>query len=83
MSCGIGCRYGLDPVLLWLRCRRVATAPIRPLAWESPCAVGAALDKGKKKSMNVSPSLMTEGRTEMMTSVSLKRWLPDSSSQID
>jgi len=29
-----------DPVLLWLWCRSVATAPIRPLAWE---------DKKKKK----------------------------------
>ena len=24
-------------------------APIRPLAWESPYATGAALEKGKKK----------------------------------
>jgi len=27
----------------------VATAPIRPLAWESPYAVGVALEKKKKK----------------------------------
>ena len=26
-----------------------AKAPIRPLAWETPCAVGAALKKTKKK----------------------------------
>ena len=37
-----------DPVLLWLWCGPAATAPIRPLAWESPCAEGAALKKGKK-----------------------------------
>ena len=29
-------------MLLWLWCRLVATAPIRPLAWEPPYAVGAA-----------------------------------------
>src|SRR5512135_1808292 len=34
MSCGVGCRRGSDPALLWLWCRPVATAPIRPLAWE-------------------------------------------------
>ena len=28
MSCGVGCRRGSDPALLWLRCRPVATAPI-------------------------------------------------------
>ena len=37
-----------DPILLWLWCRLVATTPIRPLAWEPPCATGAALEKGKK-----------------------------------
>ena len=42
MSCGVGCRRGLDPVLLWLWRRPVATAPIRPLAWEPPYAAGAA-----------------------------------------
>jgi len=49
MSCGVGHRYGLDLVLLWLWCRPVATAPIQPLAWEPPYAVGAALEKAKKK----------------------------------
>ena len=28
--------YGSDPVLLWLWCGLVATAPIQPLAWEPP-----------------------------------------------
>ena len=37
-----------DPVLLWLWCRPVATALIQPLAWESPCAVGEALEKAKR-----------------------------------
>ena len=42
MSCGVGRRRGSDPALLWLWCRVVATAPIRPLAWEPPYAAGAA-----------------------------------------
>ena len=48
MSCGVGRKHGLDPVLLWLWCRPVATAPITPLAWEHPYALGAALEKTKK-----------------------------------
>ena len=42
MSCGVGCRRGSDPELLWLWRRPVATALIRPLAWEPPYAAGAA-----------------------------------------
>ena len=42
-----------DLALLWLWCTLAATAPIRPLAWEPPCAAGVALkrqkDKKKKK----------------------------------
>ena len=56
MSCGVGHRHGLDPVLLWLWHRPVATALIRPLAWESPYAVGAAQEmskKTKKKKKNI------------------------------
>ena len=37
-----------DLALLWLWRRLVATAPIWPLAWETPYA-GAALKKEKKK----------------------------------
>ena len=48
MSHGAGCRCSSDPKLLWLWWRPAATAPIPPLAWELPCAVGAAL-KSKKK----------------------------------
>ena len=49
MSCGVGCRRGLDLMLLWLWCRWAAVAPIRLLAWEPPYAAGAALEKTKKK----------------------------------
>ena len=49
MSCGVGRRRGSDPALLWLWRRPVATALIRPLAWEPPYAAGAALKRQKKK----------------------------------
>ena len=49
MSCGAGCRRGWDPQLLWLWHRPAATAPTGLLAWEPPCAPGAALKKKKKK----------------------------------
>jgi len=48
VSCGIGCRHGSDPVLLWLWRRPVSTAPIRPLAWEPPHAAGVAQEMAKK-----------------------------------
>ncbi len=35
----------MDPELLWLWCRPVATAPIRLLAWELPYAMGVAPKK--------------------------------------
>ena len=47
-SYGLGYKHGLDPMLLWLWYRPAATAPIRPQAWETPFAMGAAL-KSKKK----------------------------------
>ena len=45
MSCGVGHRPGLDPVLVWLWYRPVSTAPIRPLAWEPRYAMGVALKR--------------------------------------
>ena len=54
MSCGVGCRRGSDPALLWLWRRPVATAQIWPLARELPCAVGAAQEMAKKKKMPLS-----------------------------
>ena len=44
-SSGVGHKYSLDPMLLWLGCRPAAVAPIGPLAWEFPYAAGAALKK--------------------------------------
>ena len=47
MTCSVGHRYGSDPTLPWLWDRLAAVAPIRPLAWEPPYAVGTVL-KGQK-----------------------------------
>ena len=56
VSCGVGHRHSSDPTLLWLWCRLAATAPIQPLAWEPPYAVGAAQEMAKsqkkKKKLN-------------------------------
>ena len=49
MSCGVGRRQGLDPTLLWLWGRPAAAALIQHLAWERPCATGAALKRKKRK----------------------------------
>ena len=48
MSCDIGRRHGSDPMLLWLWCRPTAVVLIPPLAWEPPCAEGAAKEMAKK-----------------------------------
>ena len=47
VSCGAGHRRGLDPTWLWHK--PAATAPIGPLAWEPPYAMGVALKRQKKK----------------------------------
>ena len=47
MSCGVGHRHGLDPVWLWLW--PAAVAPMGPLAWEPPYAMGVALKSKKNK----------------------------------
>ena len=49
VSCGVGCRCGSDPTLLWLWHRLVATAPIRPLAWEPSCATKVAQEMAKRQ----------------------------------
>ena len=49
VSCSVGRRRGLDPVLLCLWHRTAATAPIGSQAWEPPYAAGVALKRPKKK----------------------------------
>ena len=49
MGCGVGRRRGSGPTWLRLWLRLAATALIRPLAWEPPCAKGVALERQKEK----------------------------------
>ena len=49
MSCGVGCRHDLDLALLWLWHSPAAVAPVGPLAWGPPYAMGAALKSKKNK----------------------------------
>ena len=49
MSCCVGSRQSSDTVFLWLWCKSAATAPIQPLALETPYAEGASLKIQKKK----------------------------------
>ena len=59
MSCGVGRRRGSDLAWLWLWCRQVATALIRPLAWELPYAVGAAQEMIKRQKKKVKKTAET------------------------
>ena len=47
MSCGVGCKHGLDPAWLWPWHRLAVTALIRPLGWEPPYTAGAGQKKKK------------------------------------
>ena len=49
MNCGVGCRRGMDPTLLWLCHRLAAVAPTGPLAWEPLHAIDVALKSKRKK----------------------------------
>ena len=49
MSYGVDCRHGLDPHAAVALDRPAAVASIRPVAWESPCSVSAAIKKQKIK----------------------------------
>ena len=46
-------RWVEDPALLWLWHRPAAIAPTGPLAWEPPHAVGAALEKARRQTKNL------------------------------
>ena len=77
MSCGAGFRCSCsDTMLLWLWGRLAAAAPIRPLVWEAPYAMGVVLKRFKKKKkkkrkgnysklsyLNVEAELWTESPT--------------------
>ena len=46
-----------DVVLLWLWHRPAATAPIRPLTWDPPYAMGMALKRPKKQKQKQNKTL--------------------------
>ena len=56
MSCGVGRRHGSDLALLWLWRRLAATVLIRPLPWEPPYAISAALKRQKTKKKKKNPT---------------------------
>ena len=49
MSCGVGCKHGSDPALLWLWHKLAAAVLIQTLAWELLLMKGAVLKRKKKK----------------------------------
>ena len=66
MSCGVGHRCGSDPELLWLWRRPVATALIRPLAWESPYVALNIQKDQKKKSVKREAAMEEAGAKETL-----------------
>ena len=62
MSCGVGRRCGLGLALLWLWSRPAAVALIGSLAWEPPCAAGAALKSKKTKLKTTTEKTLNERR---------------------
>ena len=47
-----------NPVLLWLWHRQAAAAPIQPLAWELPYALGVFLKRKRKKKKGNQPKMV-------------------------
>ena len=69
VSCGVGRRRGSGPVLLWLWCRPVATAPILTPAWEPPYATGVVL-----KRQNKTKKPITESCTGLEHNAIVQNW---------
>ena len=79
MSCDVSCRCGSDPALLSWWGRPAAAAPIRPLIWELPCAMGADLKSQKRGVPIVAQWLTNPTRNhEVAGSVpALAQWVND------
>ena len=80
MYTGLGYKYNSDPALLWLWCRPAAAALIRPLAWELPYAVGAALKKCLESGVPVMAQWLTNPTRnhEVVGSIpGLVQWVKD------
>ena len=82
MSCGVVCRRGSDPELLWLWCRLEATTPTGPLAWESPYTEGAVGPKRKKdktnKQTNVALAIMETLLHRQVPVPAMAQWVKES-----
>ena len=66
----------MDLLLLWLRCRPAAAALIRPLAWEPPYAMGAALERKEGRTDTVGGDEWLEVmRQARQTGLGLGSWL--------
>ena len=72
MGSGIGHRRSSDPKLLCLWHRLAAIAPIRPLAWEPPWALGAALKEQKNKKQKTKNKKI---KLKMKLSIFLTWWM--------
>ena len=60
VSCGVGRRCGLDPLLVWLWLWLAAVALIQLLAWELPYAVGSAPKKQQQNKAKQNNSILKE-----------------------
>ena len=58
----MGRRQSSDPVLPWLVVQTTATAPIQPLVWELPYAVGVAVKRKKEEGDLDTEMGMSSGR---------------------
>ena len=74
MSYGVGCRRGLNLVLLWLLRRPAATAKIQPLAWKPLCASGVALNTHTHTYTQKNP---TGIHKEVCSILGLAQWVKD------
>ena len=63
MSSGIGYSSGLDLAWLWLWSRPKDTAPIQPIAWESPNSASVALKRQNPQKLPTDKSPGSDGFT--------------------
>ena len=75
VSCGVSHRCSSNLAFLWLQHRLAAAALIQPLAWELPCAMGAALKK-KKIIISLCKCLKRLNIGSNSDSVTTFLWLP-------
>ena len=74
MSCGVGRRWGSDLALLCLWRRPAAAAPIPPLAWELPHAMGTALKRQQQQHKEL---LGVPVVAQWLTNPGLAQWVKD------